>query len=118
MGVVVAATHLELGHRVAIKFLRDEMARNPEVVERFLREARAVVHLKTEHVCRVSDVGRTDDGAPYIVMELLQGADLQKAVAKQGLPLTTAVEYVMQACIAVAEAHHAGIIHRDLKPAN
>jgi len=118
MGVVVAATHLELGHRVAIKFLRDEMARNAEVVERFLREARAVVHLKTEHVCRVTDVGRTDDGAPYIVMELLQGSDLQKAVAKHALPLTTAVEYVMQACIAVAEAHHAGIIHRDLKPAN
>jgi len=118
MGIVVAATHLELGHRVAIKFLRDEMARNAEVVERFLREARAVVHLKTEHVCRVTDVGRMDDGAPYIVMELLRGSDLQKAVATHPLPLTTAVEYVMQACIAVAEAHHAGIIHRDLKPAN
>ena len=58
MGIVVAATHLELGHRVAIKFLRDEMAANPTVVDRFLREARSVVHLRTEHVCRVTDVGR------------------------------------------------------------
>ena len=118
MGIVVAATHLELAHRVAIKFLHDEMAASPTIVERFLREARAVVSLRTEHVCRVTDVGRTDSGAPYIVMELLDGSDLQRAVMKQPLPVTTAVEYVMQACIALAEAHRAGIIHRDLKPAN
>ena len=86
MGIVVAATHLELGHRVAIKFLRDEMVGNPTVVDRFLREARAVVHLRTEHVCRVTDVGRMPDGAPYIVMELLEGVDLQRVVARQPLP--------------------------------
>jgi hypothetical protein len=118
MGVVVSATHLELGHRVAIKFLRDDMARTATVVERFLREARAAVQLRTEHVCRVFDVGRTDTGAPYIVMELLDGTDLGHAIASQPLPVTIAVEYVMQACVAVAEAHAAGIIHRDLKPAN
>ncbi len=117
MGVVVAATHVELGHRVAIKLLRDHM-QTPAIVERFLREARSVVNLKTDNVCRVTDVGRMDDGAPYIVMEMLQGSDLEHAVAAKPLPITTAVEYVMQACIAVAEAHHAGIIHRDLKPAN
>jgi len=118
MGIVVAATHLELGHRVAIKLLRDEMAANPTVVERFLREARAVVQLRTEHVCRVMDVGRLDTGAPYIVMELLEGSDLGRVVATQPLPATTAVDYVLQACEALAEAHAAGIVHRDLKPAN
>jgi serine/threonine-protein kinase len=118
MGVVVAATHLELGHRVAIKVLRDDMARVPTVVERFLREGRAAVQLRTEHVCRVFDVGRTDAGAPYMVMELLEGNDLGRVIAKQPLAMTIAVEYVMQACVAVAEAHAAGIIHRDLKPAN
>ena len=118
MGIVVAATHLELGHRVAIKLLRDEMAQSPTIVERFLREARSVVGLRTEHVCKVSDIGRLDTGAPFIVMELLEGVDLQHAVQKQPLPVTTAVEYVLQACVALAEAHAAGIIHRDLKPAN
>jgi hypothetical protein len=118
MGVVMAATHLELGHRVAIKFLRDEMAGNPSVVDRFLREARAVANLRTEHVCRVTDVGHTAGGAPFIVMELLEGVDLQHVVARQPLPPPLAVSYVIQACVALAEAHAAGIIHRDLKPAN
>ncbi|HEY0253193.1 MAG TPA: serine/threonine-protein kinase, partial [Kofleriaceae bacterium] len=118
MGYVVAARHLELGQLVAIKLLRDEMAGSPAIVERFLREARAVVGLRTEHVCRVSDVGRLDSGAPYIVMEMLEGVDLQRTVARSPLPATTAVEYVLQACVALAEAHAAGIIHRDLKPAN
>jgi serine/threonine-protein kinase len=118
MGVVAAATHLELGHRVAIKVLREELAENATIVERFIREARAVVNLRTEHVCRVFDVGRLDTGAPYIVMELLEGADLQRAIAKRPLPTATAVDYVLQACVALAEAHAAGIVHRDLKPAN
>ena len=118
MGVVVAATHTELGHSVAIKLLRDELAHSPVIVERFLREARSVVGLRTDHVCKVTDVGRLDSGAPYIVMELLEGVDLQRSVAKQALPVTMAVEYVLQASIALAEAHAAGIIHRDLKPAN
>jgi hypothetical protein len=118
MGIVVAATHLELGHRVAIKLLRDEMAASATVVERFLREARSVVHLRTEHVCRVTDVGRLDTGAPYIVMELLEGSDLGRVVAKQALPTPVAVAYILQACIGLAEAHAAGIVHRDLKPAN
>ncbi len=118
MGIVLAATHLELGHRIAIKLLREEMAQSPAIVERFLREARAVVNLRTEHVCRVIDVGRLETGAPYIVMEMLDGVDLQRSVARAPLPLTTAVEYVLQACVALTEAHVAGIIHRDLKPAN
>ncbi len=118
MGIVVAATHTELGNRVAIKFMRDEKLRSAEAVERFIREARAVVKLRTEHVCRVYDVARLDTGAPYIVMELLQGVDLARTIASRPLPSTIAVEYVMQAAVALAEAHAAGIVHRDLKPAN
>jgi eukaryotic-like serine/threonine-protein kinase len=118
MGIVASATHLELGNQVAVKFLRDEYAQNPTIVERFIREARAVVTLRTEHVCRVIDVGRLDSGAPYIVMEMLHGADLSQAIAKRPLPVTTAVDYIMQACVALAEAHSHGIVHRDIKPAN
>ncbi len=118
MGIVVAATHTELGNRVAIKFMRDEKLKSAEAVERFIREARAVVQLRTEHVCRVFDVARLDTGAPYIVMELLAGVDLARTIASRPLPATIAVEYVMQAAVALAEAHAAGIVHRDLKPAN
>ena len=120
MGIVVAATHLELGSRVAIKFMRDEQLAGAGAVaaERFIREARAVVKLRTEHVCRVFDVARLDSGAPYIVMELLAGVDLARTIAQRPLPATIAVEYVMQAAVALAEAHAQGIVHRDLKPAN
>jgi len=118
MGVVVAATHLELGQQVALKVLHDELATNPAIVARFLREARAVAQLKTEHVCRVFDVGRQDSGAPYIVMEMLDGTDLTTAALRGGVPMVIAVEYVIQACIALAEAHAAGLVHRDIKPPN
>lgn len=118
MGIVVAATHLELGNKVAVKVLRDELSQNPTIVERFIREARAVVNLRTEHVCRVLDVGRLDNGAPYIVMEMLAGVDLAHSIAQRPLPVAMAVDYVMQACVALAEAHAAGIVHRDVKPAN
>ena len=76
MGIVVEATHLGLDERVALKFLRREVMKLPDVVARFDREARAAVKLKSEHVARVSDVGKTDDGIPFMVMELLDGRDL------------------------------------------
>ncbi len=75
MGIVAEATHLGLDERVALKFLRREVMSMPDVVARFDREARAVVKLKSEHVARVSDVGKTEDGIPYMVMELLSGKD-------------------------------------------
>jgi serine/threonine-protein kinase len=119
MGVVVAARHLQLGHRVAIKLVRETVARDPQILARFMREARAAVSLKSDHVARVLDVGTLPSGAPYIVMEYLVGADLF-AVLRQGgpLPVSRAVGYVLQACEAVAEAHALGIVHRDLKPSN
>jgi eukaryotic-like serine/threonine-protein kinase len=119
MGLVVAATHLTLHQRVALKFLRADAARMPETKERFLREAQAAVRLKSEHVAKVLDVGTLEDGSPYMVMEYLEGATLGDVVRRHGpLPVAEAVSHVVQACEAVAEAHAAGIVHRDIKPDN
>jgi serine/threonine-protein kinase len=119
MGVVVAARHEQLGQLVAIKFLRDDVLGNEDSVERFLREARSAVRLKSEHVARVIDVGKLDSGSPYIVMEFLEGDDLGQILEEQGpMAPEAAVQLVLQACEAVAEAHAAGIVHRDLKPQN
>jgi serine/threonine protein kinase len=119
MGMVVSAMHLQLDERVAIKFLLPEALMNPEAVARFGREARAAVKIKSEHIARVTDVGALETGAPYMVMELLRGRDLSDLLRDHGaLPVPLAVEYVLQACEALAEAHALGIVHRDLKPAN
>jgi hypothetical protein len=119
MGVVVAAHHLELDDRVAIKFLLPDTLGNPEAVARFAREARAAVKIKSEHVARVSDVGKLENGAPYMVMEYLEGGDLSAWLTERGhLPIEQAVEFTLQASEAIAEAHALGIVHRDLKPAN
>jgi serine/threonine protein kinase len=119
MGVVVGATHLHLQQPVALKFLLPDLVHSPQIVERFVREARASAQLRGEHVCRVSDVGAFDNGAPYIVMELLEGKDLASLLEASGrLPVGMAADYVLQACVGVAEAHALGIVHRDLKPAN
>ncbi|WP_438008413.1 serine/threonine-protein kinase [Sorangium sp. So ce321] len=119
MGLVVAARHLQLGELFAIKFLLPSSPERPELIERFVREARAAARLRSDHVARVHDVGRTETGAPYMVLEYLQGSDLRDLVRKQGpLPVEDAVLFVLQACDAIAEAHAAGIVHRDIKPAN
>jgi serine/threonine-protein kinase len=119
MGVVVAAMHVHLGERVALKFLKEELANNQEVVARFLREAQSAVRIKGEHIARVSDVGTLENGAPYMVMEYLTGTDLGALVEKRGkLDIPHAVDCVIQACDALAEAHSLGIVHRDLKPSN
>jgi serine/threonine-protein kinase len=119
MGVVVEARHLQLDQHVALKFLLVDEHQSEDAVGRFLREGRAAAQIKSEHVARVSDVGTLEGGAPFIVMEYLQGEDLSEVVAKRGaLGVREAVDYVLQACEAIAEAHALGIIHRDLKPAN
>jgi serine/threonine-protein kinase len=119
MGVVVAAVHLGLGTRVALKFLHPQIRDNAIIVERFLREARASAALRGEHVCRVSDVGTFDDGTPYFVMELLDGRDLASVLSERGpLPTQLVADYLLQACVGIAEAHALHIIHRDIKPGN
>ena len=118
MGVVVAATHLELGQLVALKFLLPAAELNAEATARFIREARAAVRISSEHVARVTDVGRLENGAPYMVMEYLEGVDLGEHVKGAHLPIDAAADFVLQACEAIAVAHALGIVHRDLKPAN
>jgi serine/threonine-protein kinase len=119
MGVVVQATHVALNQCVAIKLIRDDVARSPELIARFMREARAAAQLPPEHIARVTDVGQTEVGEPFLVMELLAGRDLDAELEARGpLPIEEAVSYILQACEGVAEAHAAGLVHRDLKPAN
>ncbi|MGO8992363.1 MAG: protein kinase domain-containing protein, partial [Polyangiaceae bacterium] len=119
MGVVVAAYHLQLDERVALKLLLPHARESAASVARFAREARAAAKIKSEHVARVIDVGEIAPGSPYIVMEYLEGRDLAAELAASGpLPIAEAVSCVLQACEALAEAHALGIVHRDLKPAN
>jgi serine/threonine protein kinase len=119
MGIVFAARHIELHELRAIKLMLPSALGDAEGLERFLREARAAVRLRSRHIARVLDIGRTDDGAPFIVMEHLEGSDLRAVLASAGtFPVIDAVRYVAQACEGLAEAHAVGIVHRDLKPAN
>lgn len=119
MGAVLAARHVELDERVAIKMLLPTVKPEGDPVTRFIREAKAAIKIRNEHVVRVLDVARLPDGSPYIVMEYLEGTDLSRLTEEVGpLPVEDAVEYVVQACEAIAAAHALGIVHRDLKPAN
>lgn len=117
VGVVFQATHTRLNQRVAIKLLLSTAM--PDAIARFTREAQAAARLKNEHIARVLDVGELPSGMPFMVMEYLEGCDLDEHLRAQGaLPVREAADYVLQACEALAEAHAAGIVHRDLKPAN
>jgi serine/threonine-protein kinase len=119
MGVVVAATQVELDRLVALKFLLPHVIQGNALSTRFAREARAVAKLESDHVARVLDVGALDSGDPFIVMEYLDGVDLAQLLKAQGpLPCDLAIRHVLEACEALAEAHAHGIIHRDLKPGN
>jgi serine/threonine protein kinase len=119
MGVVVAVRHRDLQELYAMKFMLPAALANDQAVDRFVREARAAARLKSEHVAKVHDVGRLENGSPYMVMEYLTGRDLEATLQVQGpLAPDVAATYVLQACDAIAEAHEAGIVHRDLKPAN
>ena len=119
MGVVVVANHEALGQRVAIKLLLPEAAGSGAALARFLREAQSAAQIQSPHVCRVFDVGSLPSGQPYMVMELLQGADLATELEqRRTLPVTEAVGHVIEALDAIVDAHHRGIVHRDIKPAN
>jgi eukaryotic-like serine/threonine-protein kinase len=119
MGIVLAAWHLALDQRVALKCLQPELAQNGDSAARFLREARAAAKIKSEHGVRVLDVGNLEDGIPYMVMEFLDGRDFSDELRDRGpLPVEECINYALQAIEAVAEAHSLGIVHRDLKPEN
>jgi serine/threonine-protein kinase len=119
MGVVVAARHVALEQRFAIKFLLPAMLAHREIVDRFAREARALSRLEGDHVARVFDVDTLEDGTPFMVMEFLDGHDLSVVRReRRPLPVHVAVAFILEACEALAEAHAVGIVHRDLKPAN
>jgi serine/threonine-protein kinase len=118
MGLVVEARNLRLDERVALKFLRNEARARPDIVTRFAREARAAAKIRSDHVARVYDVGGGEGDNPFIVMELLEGTDLETRITSGPVPLSEAVEYVIQACEGLTAAHAIGIVHRDIKPAN
>jgi serine/threonine protein kinase len=117
MAWVLRATHLQLNQTVALKFLRFTATR--EGVARFFQEGRAAARVSSEAVTRILDVDTLPDGSPFLVMEFLDGRDLEKVVAEPGtIDVSTAVDFTIQACEGLAEVHAAGIVHRDLKPAN
>jgi serine/threonine protein kinase len=119
MGSVFEARHATLARRFAIKFLLPALATNREVLRRFENEAKAAGGLEHPNLVAVTDFGRAADGAPYLVMEFLEGNDCAALLHREGpLPIARAVSIVVQACRGLAVAHKAGIVHRDLKPEN
>jgi serine/threonine-protein kinase len=119
MGAVFSATNVTIGKRVALKFLTREAARDKSATERFQREAEAAGVIESEHIVHVFDSGTTEDGLPFLVMELLAGEDLRTRLQRDGmLTVPQAVEIATQVLRGLVRAHAAGIIHRDLKPDN
>jgi serine/threonine protein kinase/Tfp pilus assembly protein PilF len=117
MGVVYVAEDLHLGRHVAIKFL-SEASNNHHFRARFLREARAISALSHPHIAAIYDYGETEDGHPFIVMELVEGQTLSDLLYESGLTLVRALEIIEQVAEALSEAHRHGIVHRDVKPSN
>ena len=119
MAAVVVAVQTDLGRRVAIKLMPPRAANSPAAVERFVREARAASAIDSDHVVKVFEVGRLESGTPFLVMEFLVGSTLAKMIERRGaLPIPEGLDYVLQACVAVAHCHAIGLVHRDLKPEN
>ena len=119
LGLTLEALHTQLGQRVAVRLLSADPKAYPEAAARFLRGARLAVQFQNEHTARIIDVGCLESGAPYIVAELLSGSDLQRVLkVRDSLPISEAVDFMLQACEGLAEAHAHHIVHRNLKPTN
>ena len=119
MGAVLAATRLADGQPVAVKVLLPAAQANEEAVRRFVLEGRTCQRIRSTHIAKVHEVGTTAEGVPFLVMEHLKGLDLSEIITSRGtLTISEAVDYVTQACEAIAEAHVLGVVHRDLKPSN
>lgn len=119
MGMVFEATHLVLAERVAIKVLLPQEGEGQGSRTRFIREAQAAARISSIHVSKVRDVGELDSGEPFIVMDYLEGFNLDSRLKEQGaLPVERAVKWMLEACQGLAAAHAVGVIHRDIKAAN
>lgn len=119
MGVVYEATDITLRRRVAVKLVHPDFVGDPEKRLRFGREAYAVARLQSQHVTHVLEINELDDGTPYLVMELLEGKTLDQIIDREGpAAVDVALDWILQALDAIAEAHRIGLVHRDLKPAN
>jgi len=119
MGSVWEGRHASLGTRVAIKFIEADYADNGEARSRFDREARAAASIQSKHAIQIFDHGVTEDGKPYIVMEMLTGEPLDKRIQRLGrVPLQDVARVLSQVGRALSQAHEKGIVHRDLKPEN
>jgi predicted Ser/Thr protein kinase len=119
MGMVYRAEHTMIGRPVALKLLHPDLARNAEAVDRFFREARAANEVASDHIVQVTDFGRTNDGANFLVMEFLTGTSLQELLARErSLDPRRAATIAYQIASGLSSAHERNVIHRDLKPAN
>src|SRR5213080_2106535 len=117
MGVVYKAEDTRLHRFVALKFLPDEVATDPQALARFQREAKTISSLNHPHICVLYDVG-SQDGIDYLVMECVEGETLAKRLEKGALPLEQVLKYGAQIADALDKAHRSGVVHRDLKPGN
>src|SRR5580698_1265100 len=117
MGEVYRARDTRLGRDIAIKVLPQHLSSNPDLKQRFEREARAISSLNHPHICTLHDVGH-QDGVDFLVVEYLEGETLAQRLKKGPLPLRETLKIGIEICEELDKAHRAGIIHRDLKPGN